>query len=199
MVLKPAGQTPFGPALSELFCRPASPTASSTFALARRRAALAAHPGCHPAAFTGSTEVGRPRTPGGRHPKRQGDAGAPAASPQHRPSDADPEVAIAGAANACDLQPRPSAKIAGSRPFVEDGSGSGRPGAGRPRQKISALDRAWMKTRMGPLVSGRAAVARPGLPAERPRRGAKVKAATGGARHGTTGYCCPAHRPVDQT
>ena len=190
VVLKPAEQTPLSALrLGELFCEAGFPDGVVNIVAGfgeTAGAALAAHPDVDKVAFTGSTEVGRliVRAAAGNLKKVTLELGGK--SPNIVLADADPEVAIAGAANAIFFN-HGQCCVAGSRLFVEDKIyDQVVEGLAARAKKIKLGPGMDEKTQMGPLVSDEQLSRVQGYLQSGLAEGAK--AAAGGARHGTTGY-----------
>ncbi len=190
VVLKPAEQTPLSALrLGELFCEAGFPDGVVNIVPGfgeTAGAALAAHPDVDKVAFTGSTEVGRliVRAAAGNLKKVTLELGGK--SPNIVLADADPEVAIAGAANAIFFN-HGQCCVAGSRLFVEDKIyDQVVEGLAARAKKIQLGPGMDEKTQMGPLVSDEQLSRVQGYLQSGLAEGAK--AAAGGARHGTTGY-----------
>ncbi len=190
VVLKPAEQTPLSALrLGELVCEAGFPDGVVNVVPGYGEtagAALAAHPGVDKVAFTGSTEVGRliVQAAAGNLKKVSLELGGK--SPNVVLADADPEAAIAGAANAIFFN-HGQCCCAGSRLYVE------RPlfdrvvaGVSEQATKIKVGPGLDPSTEMGPLVSDEQLSRVCGYLDSGAREGAR--AVTGGKRVGDRGY-----------
>jgi phenylacetaldehyde dehydrogenase len=149
-------------------------------------AALAAHKGVDKIAFTGSTEVGRliARAATGNLKKVSLELGGK--SPNIVFSDADPQAAIAGAANAIFFN-HGQCCVAGSRLYVEaDMFEEVVAGVADVAKSMKLGDGFDPDTQMGPLVSEEQLDKVSGFLESGRQEGAKVM--TGGRRHGDRGY-----------
>ncbi|MEB2346680.1 MAG: aldehyde dehydrogenase family protein [Deltaproteobacteria bacterium] len=190
IVLKPAEQTPLSALrLAELACEAGFPDGVLNVVPGfgeTAGAALAAHPGVDKVAFTGSTEVGRRivQAAAGNLKKVSLELGGK--SPNIVLADADPELAIAGAAHAIFFN-HGQCCVAGSRLYVErplfDQVVEGVAEQARAIRLGRGLDPA---TEMGPLVSQEQLERVCGYLDAGAREGARAVA--GGQRVGDRGY-----------
>lgn len=190
VVLKPAEQTPLSALyLAEIMAEAGLPDGVVNVVPGfgeTAGAALAAHDGVDKIAFTGSTEVGRliARAATGNLKKVSLELGGK--SPNIVFSDADPETAIAGAANAIFFN-HGQCCVAGSRLYVEadsfDEVVSGVAAIAKSMKVGDGLD---PNTQMGPLVSSEQLSRVSGFLDSGRDEGAKIMA--GGRREGGQGY-----------
>ncbi|MGR6919903.1 aldehyde dehydrogenase family protein [[Actinomadura] parvosata] len=190
VILKPAEQTPLSALrLAELIAEAGIPDGVVNVLPGYGEtagAALAAHPGVDKVAFTGSTEVGKliVRAAAGNLKKVTLELGGK--SPNIVFDDADPALAIEGAANAIFFN-HGQCCVAGSRLFVHqsrfDEVVEGVAGIARSIKLGRGLE---PDTQMGPLVSDEQLRRVTGLLDSGRDEGARAVA--GGARHGERGY-----------
>ncbi|MEV4570965.1 aldehyde dehydrogenase family protein [Nonomuraea sp. NPDC049419] len=190
VILKPAEQTPLSALrLAELIAEAGIPDGVVNVLPGYEEtagAALAAHPGVDKVAFTGSTEVGKliVRAAAGNLKKVTLELGGK--SPNIVFDDADPALAIEGAANAIFFN-HGQCCVAGSRLFVHqsrfDEVIEGVAGIARSIKLGRGLE---PDTQMGPLVSDEQLRRVTGLLDSGRDEGARAVA--GGARHGERGY-----------
>ena len=190
VVLKPAEQTPLSALrLAELIAEAGVPDGVVNVVTGfgeTAGAALAAHDGVDKVAFTGSTEVGKliVQAAAGNLKKLTLELGGK--SPNIVFSDADPEGAIAGAANAIFFN-HGQCCVAGSRLFVqEDRFDDVVAGVTEIAKSIKLGDGMDPETQMGPLVSDEQLQRVTGFLESGKRDGAT--ALTGGGRRGDSGY-----------
>src|SRR6202046_778901 len=190
VVLKPAEQTPLSALrLAELIAEAGVPAGVVNVVTGfgeTAGAALAAHDGVDKVAFTGSTEVGKliVQAAVGNLKKLTLELGGK--SPNIIFSDADPEGAIAGAANAIFFN-HGQCCVAGSRLFVqEDRFDEVVAGVTEIGASIKLGDGLDPETQMGPLVSDEQLQRVTGFLDSGKSDGAT--AVTGGGRHGNRGY-----------
>jgi phenylacetaldehyde dehydrogenase len=190
VVLKPAEQTPLSALrLAELIAEAGMPDGVVNVVTGfgeTSGAALAAHDGVDKVAFTGSTEVGKliVQAAAGNLKKLTLELGGK--SPNIVFSDADPEGAIAGAANAIFFN-HGQCCVAGSRLFVqEDRFEDVVAGVTEIAKSIKLGDGMDPETQMGPLVSDEQLQRVTGYLASGKNDGAT--ALTGGERRGDRGY-----------
>src|ERR1700735_3144917 len=190
VVLKPAEQTPLTALrLAELIAEAGVPDGVVNVVTGfgeTAGAALAAHDGVDKGAFTGSTEVGKliVHAATGNLKKLTLELGGK--SPNIIFSDADPEGAIAGAANAIFFN-HGQCCVAGSRLFVqEDRFDEVVAGVTEIAKSIKLGDGMDPETQMGPLVSDEQLQRVTGYLDSGTSEGAT--AVTGGGRHGDRGY-----------
>jgi phenylacetaldehyde dehydrogenase len=190
VVLKPAEQTPLSALrLAELIAEAGVPDGVVNVVTGfgeTAGAALAAHDDVDKVAFTGSTEVGKliVKAATGNLKKLTLELGGK--SPNIVFSDADPEAAIAGAANAIFFN-HGQCCVAGSRLFVqEDRFDEVVEGVTEIAKSITLGDGMDPTTQMGPLVSDEQLARVTGFLDSGKRDGAT--ATTGGGRHGDRGY-----------
>jgi phenylacetaldehyde dehydrogenase len=189
-VLKPAEQTPLSALrLAELIAEAGVPDGVVNVVTGfgeTAGAALAAHDGVDKVAFTGSTEVGKliVQAAAGNLKKLTLELGGK--SPNIVFSDADPEGAIAGAANAIFFN-HGQCCVAGSRLFVqEDRFEDVVAGVTEIAKSIKLGDGMDPETQMGPLVSDEQLQRVTGFLESGKSDGAT--ALTGGGRRGDRGY-----------
>jgi phenylacetaldehyde dehydrogenase len=190
VVLKPAEQTPLSALrLAELIAEAGVPEGVVNVVTGfgeTAGAALAAHDGVDKVAFTGSTEVGKliVQAAAGNLKKLTLELGGK--SPNIVFSDADPEGAIAGAANAIFFN-HGQCCVAGSRLFVqEDRFEDVVAGVTEIAKSIKLGDGMDPETQMGPLVSDEQLQRVTGFLESGKSDGAT--ALTGGGRRGDRGY-----------
>jgi len=190
VVLKPAEQTPLSALyLAEIMAEAGLPDGVVNVVNGfgeTAGAALAAHDGVDKIAFTGSTEVGRliARAATGNLKKVSLELGGK--SPNIVFSDADPEAAIAGAANAIFFN-HGQCCVAGSRLYVEaDRFEEVVAGVAEIAKTIKLGDGFQSDTQMGPLVSDEQLGKVSGFLDSGRAEGATV--VTGGSRQGKRGY-----------
>jgi phenylacetaldehyde dehydrogenase len=190
VVLKPAEQTPLSALrLAELIAEAGVPDGVVNVVTGfgeTAGAALAAHDGVDKVAFTGSTEVGKliVQAAAGNLKKLTLELGGK--SPNIVFSDADPEGAIAGAANAIFFN-HGQCCVAGSRLFVqEDRFEDVVAGVTEIAKSIKLGDGMDPETQMGPLVSDEQLQRVTGFLESGKSDGAT--ALTGGGRRGDRGY-----------
>jgi phenylacetaldehyde dehydrogenase len=190
VVLKPAEQTPLSALrLAELIAEAGVPDGVVNVVTGfgeTAGAALAAHDGVDKVAFTGSTEVGKliVQAAAGNLKKLTLELGGK--SPNIVFSDADPEGAIAGAANAIFFN-HGQCCVAGSRLFVqEDRFEDVVAGVTEIAKAIKLGDGMDPETQMGPLVSDEQLQRVTGFLESGKSDGAT--ALTGGGRRGDRGY-----------
>jgi len=190
VVLKPAEQTPLSALrLAELIAEAGVPEGVVNVITGfgeTAGAALAAHDGVDKVAFTGSTEVGKliVQAAAGNLKKLTLELGGK--SPNIVFSDADPEGAIAGAANAIFFN-HGQCCVAGSRLFVqEDRFEDVVAGVTEIAKSIKLGDGMDPETQMGPLVSDEQLQRVTGFLESGKSEGAT--ALTGGERRGNRGY-----------
>jgi phenylacetaldehyde dehydrogenase len=190
VVLKPAEQTPLSALrLAELIAEAGVPDGVVNVVTGfgeTAGAALAAHDGVDKVAFTGSTEVGKliVQAAAGNLKKLTLELGGK--SPNIIFSDADPEGAIAGAANAIFFN-HGQCCVAGSRLFVqEDRFDEVVAGVTEIARSIKLGNGMDPETQMGPLVSDEQLQRVTGFLDSGQSEGAT--ALTGGRRHGDRGY-----------
>ena len=190
VVLKPAEQTPLSVLyLAEIMAEAGLPDGVVNVVNGfgeTAGAALAAHDGVDKIAFTGSTEVGRliARAATGNLKKVSLELGGK--SPNIVFSDADPEAAIAGAANAIFFN-HGQCCVAGSRLYVEaDRFEEVVAGVAEIAKTIKLGDGFQSDTQMGPLVSDEQLGKVSGFLDSGRAEGATV--VTGGSRQGKRGY-----------
>jgi phenylacetaldehyde dehydrogenase len=190
VVLKPAEQTPLSALrLAELIAEAGVPDGVVNVVTGfgeTAGAALAAHDGVDKVAFTGSTEVGKliVQAAAGNLKKLTLELGGK--SPNIVFSDADPEGAIAGAANAIFFN-HGQCCVAGSRLFVqEDRFEDVVAGVTEIAKAIKLVDGMDPETQMGPLVSDEQLQRVTGFLESGKSDGAT--ALTGGGRRGDRGY-----------
>src|ERR1700728_3183521 len=190
VVLKPAEQTPLSALrLAELIAEAGMPDGVVNVVTGfgeTAGAALAAHDGVDKVAFTGSTEVGKliVQAAAGNLKKLTLELGGK--SPNVVFSDADPEGAIAGAANAIFFN-HGQCCVAGSRLFVqEDRFDEVVAGVTEIAKSIKLGDGMDPETQMGPLVSDEQLKRVTGFLESGKSDGAT--ALTGGGRRGDRGY-----------
>jgi phenylacetaldehyde dehydrogenase len=190
VVLKPAEQTPLTALrLAELIAEAGVPDGVVNVVTGfgeTAGAALAAHDGVDKVAFTGSTEVGKliVQAAAGNLKKLTLELGGK--SPNIVFSDVDPELAIAGAANAIFFN-HGQCCVAGSRLYVqEDRFDEVVNGVAEVAKSIKLGDGMDASTQMGPLVSDEQLQRVTGYLDSGRSDGAT--ALTGGIRHGDRGY-----------
>jgi len=190
VVLKPAEQTPLSALyLAEIMAEAGLPDGVVNIVNGfgeTAGAALSAHEGVDKIAFTGSTEVGRliARAATGNLKKVSLELGGK--SPNIVFSDADPQAAIAGAANAIFFN-HGQCCVAGSRLYVEaDRFDEVVAGVADIAQSMKLGDGFDPDTQMGPLVSDEQLGKVSGFLDSGRQEGATI--VTGGARHGDRGY-----------
>ncbi len=190
VVLKPAEQTPLSALrLAELISEAGVPAGVVNVVTGfgeTAGAALAAHDGVDKVAFTGSTEVGKliVQAAAGNLKKLTLELGGK--SPNIVFSDAEPEAAIAGAANAIFFN-HGQCCVAGSRLFVQqDRFDEVVAGVSEIAKSIKLGDGLDPETQMGPLVSDEQLQRVTGYLDSGKDDGAT--ATTGGGRHGQRGY-----------
>jgi len=190
VVLKPAEQTPLSALrLAELIAEAGVPDGVVNVVTGfgeTAGAALAAHDDVDKVAFTGSTEVGRliVHAAAGNLKKVTLELGGK--SPNIVFSDVDPDLAIAGAANAIFFN-HGQCCVAGSRLFVqEDRFDEVVAGVAEIAKSIKLGDGMDPDTQMGPLVSDEQLRRVTGYLAAGANDGATTL--SGGARRGTRGY-----------
>jgi phenylacetaldehyde dehydrogenase len=190
VVLKPAEQTPLSALrLAELIAEAGVPDGVVNVVTGfgeTAGAALAAHDGVDKVAFTGSTEVGKliVQAATGNLKKLTLELGGK--SPNIVFSDADPEGAIAGAANAIFFN-HGQCCVAGSRLFVqEDRFEEVVAGVTEIAKSITLGDGMDPETQMGPLVSDEQLQRVTGFLESGKSEGATAR--TGGGRRGDRGY-----------
>ncbi len=190
VVLKPAEQTPLSALrLAELIAEAGVPDGVVNVVTGfgeTAGAALAAHDGVDKVAFTGSTEVGKliVHAAAGNLKKLTLELGGK--SPNIVFSDADPDVAIAGAANAIFFN-HGQCCVAGSRLFVQgDRFDEVVAGVAEIAKSIKLGDGLDPGTQMGPLVSDEQLQRVTGFLDSGMSDGAT--ALTGGGRHGHRGF-----------
>src|ERR1022692_4383029 len=193
VVLKPAEQTPLAALyLAEIMAEAGLPEGLVNVVNGvgeTAGAALAAHEGVDKIAFTGSTDVGRliARAATGNLKKVSLELGGK--SPNIVFSDADPEVATAGAANAIFFN-HGQCCVAGSRLYVEaDSFDEVVAGVADIARSIKLGDGLDSDTQMGPLVSDEQLGKVNGFLDSGREEGAKI--VTGGRREGDRGYFFP--------
>jgi len=190
VVLKPAEQTPLSALyLAEIMAEAGLPDGVVNVVTGfgeTAGAALAAHEGVDKIAFTGSTEVGRliAKAATGNLKKVSLELGGK--SPNIVFSDADPQAAIAGAANAIFFN-HGQCCVAGSRLYVEaDSFDEVVAGVADIAKSIKLGDGFDPGTQMGPLVSDEQLSKVSGFLDSGREDGAKI--VTGGSREGDRGY-----------
>ena len=190
VVLKPAEQTPLSALyLAEIMAEAGLPDGVVNVVTGfgeTAGAALAAHEGVDKIAFTGSTEVGRliAKAATGNLKKVSLELGGK--SPNIVFSDADPQAAIAGAANAIFFN-HGQCCVAGSRLYVEaDSFDEVVAGVADIAKSIKLGDGLDPGTEMGPLVSDEQLSKVSGFLDSGREDGAKI--VTGGSREGDRGY-----------
>jgi phenylacetaldehyde dehydrogenase len=190
VVLKPAEQTPLSALLlAELIAEAGVPNGVVNVVTGfgeTAGAALAAHDGVDKVAFTGSTEVGKliVHAATGNLKKLTLELGGK--SPNIVLGDADPEVAIAGAANAIFFN-HGQCCVAGSRLFVQEGIfDEVVDGVSEVAKSIKLGEGMDPETQMGPLVSDEQLQRVTGFLDSGKQEGATAR--TGGGRHGDRGY-----------
>jgi phenylacetaldehyde dehydrogenase len=190
VILKPAEQTPLTALrLAELIAEAGVPDGVVNVVTGfgeTAGAALAAHDGVDKVAFTGSTEVGKliVRAAAGNLKKLTLELGGK--SPNIVFSDADPDTAVAGAANAIFFY-LGQCCVAGSRLYVQqDRFDEVVEGVTEIAKSIKLGDGLDPETQMGPLVSDEQLQRVTGFLDSGKSDGAT--ATTGGGRHGDRGY-----------
>ncbi|UQA62235.1 aldehyde dehydrogenase family protein [Polyangium aurulentum] len=190
VVLKPAEQTPLSALrLGELMLEAGYPKGVINIVTGfgeTAGAALAAHPGVDKVAFTGSTEVGKliVKAATGNLKKVTLELGGK--SPNVVLGDADPQLAIRGAANAIFFN-HGQVCTAGSRLYVHKNIfDQVVEGVAEQAKKIKLGPGLHPETQMGPLVSSEQFSRVTGFIEVGQKEGAKVL--TGGQRHGDKGY-----------
>ena len=190
VVLKPAEQTPLSALyLAEIMAEAGLPDGVVNIVNGfgeTAGAALSGHEGVDKIAFTGSTEVGRliARAATGNLKKVSLELGGK--SPNIVFSDADPQAAIAGAANAIFFN-HGQCCVAGSRLYVEaDRFDEVVAGVADIAKSMKLGDGFDPDTQMGPLVSDEQLGKVSGFLDSGRQEGATI--VTGGARHGDRGY-----------
>jgi phenylacetaldehyde dehydrogenase len=190
VVLKPAEQTPLSALyLAEIMAEAGLPDGVVNVVNGYGEtagAALAAHPGVDKIAFTGSTEVGRLIATAATGNLKKVSLELGGKSPNIVFADADPQAAIAGAANAIFFN-HGQCCVAGSRLYVEaDRFEEVVAGVADIAKSIKLGDGFDPDTQMGPLVSDEQLEKVGGFLDSGRQEGATV--VTGGARQGDKGF-----------
>ena len=190
VVLKPAEQTPLSALyLAEIMAEAGLPDGVVNVVNGYGEtagAALAAHPGVDKIAFTGSTEVGRLIATAATGNLKKVSLELGGKSPNIVFADADPQAAIAGAANAIFFN-HGQCCVAGSRLYVEaDRFDEVVAGVADIAKSIKLGDGFDPDTQMGPLVSDEQLEKVGGFLDSGRQEGATV--VTGGARQGDKGF-----------
>jgi len=190
VVLKPAEQTPLSALyLAEIMAEAGLPDGVVNVVNGYGEtagAALAAHEGVDKIAFTGSTEVGRLIATAATGNLKKVSLELGGKSPNIVFADADPQAAIAGAANAIFFN-HGQCCVAGSRLYVEaDRFEEVVAGVADIARSIKLGDGFDGDTQMGPLVSGEQLEKVGGFLDSGRQEGATV--VTGGARQGNRGF-----------
>jgi phenylacetaldehyde dehydrogenase len=190
VVLKPAEQTPLSALyLAEIMAEAGLPDGVVNVVNGYGEtagAALAAHDGVDKIAFTGSTEVGRLIAIAATGNLKKVSLELGGKSPNIVFADADPEAAIAGAANAIFFN-HGQCCVAGSRLYVEaDRFDEVVAGVADIAKSIKLGDGFDSATQMGPLVSGEQLEKVGGFLDSGRQEGATI--VTGGARQGDRGF-----------